>query len=58
VCNRRLEGRHFTKVKQDIEMKEGAGRASFAKSGPIDRFLDKMNSGASIFGQSERRRND
>jgi len=36
--------RRFAKVKQAIEMKEGAELASFARSGPIDRFLDKMNS--------------
>jgi len=38
--------RHFAKVKQAIEMKEGAELASFARSDPIDRFLDKMNSRA------------
>jgi hypothetical protein len=34
--------RHFAKVKQAIEMKEGADLAPFARSGPIDRFLDKI----------------
>jgi hypothetical protein len=38
--------RHFAKVKQAIEMKEGAELASFARSDPIDRFLDKTNSRA------------
>jgi hypothetical protein len=32
------------KSNKGIEMKEGAELASFARSGPIDRCLDKMNS--------------